>query len=558
MSGCINNPSTPELCICLGVICNFWKTEGNSSAVLSCKKLFPWRQPQCSKGKKGGKPESKIAEESDAEKAKANAALWEARLDITEQSRVEYREAARKLARANEELTSQQYRVEKDTVEIIAFLKKKEAEKDEQIEKLQQQLRDLKRQAREEKEELVSDYTQQLNELDEKFKKKSNELRMVQSEMKTIKEFRKKKAQMEKELEDIKENLYIAKKEHKEIVARMEHKFFGEKLRLEKEAEKKIAQLAERAHNEAIVQLDDAARSVFKENVRLNEALSYHMKEAEELKKMTVKLAEENKDLIQKQVTSELLVEEKVSQVVQLKKEVVELQRKVACLEQGLGHMACEFEAETNMTLQKALISTKAGKVEIDKLQKLLDMKDREMNRVKKLAKNIVDQRTEVERFFLEALDHAKQEVRSSRAQYKQAAQVAYQRKMQEAYAGKEEHPKIRTFTKNEHSTNNVYQDLREAENWANVQSNRVDISELTWEQKEKVLRVVFAKMNGLKTRKPTRDLSLSAPTERSIKDKEDPGSLIQDNNPSLTFITQAPLPGIPSQGSILPDIQAS
>lgn len=49
-------------------------------------------------------------------------------------------------------------------------------------------------------------------------------------------------------------------------------------------------------------QLDDAARSVFKENVRLNEALSYHMKEAEELKKMTVKLAEENNDLIQKQV----------------------------------------------------------------------------------------------------------------------------------------------------------------------------------------------------------------------------------------------------------------
>ncbi|XP_041122206.1 basal body-orientation factor 1-like isoform X1 [Polyodon spathula] len=510
------------------------------------------------KGKKGGKPESTIAEESDAEKAKANAALWEARLDITEQSRVEYREAARKLARANEELTSQQYRVEKDTVEIIAFLKKKEAEKDEQIAKLQQQLRDLKRQAREENEELVNGYTQQLNELDEKFKKKSNELRMVQSEMKTIKEFRKKKAQMEKELDDIKENLYIAKKEHKEIVARMEHKFFGEKLRLEKEAEKKIAQLAERAHNEAVVQLDDAARSVFKENVRLNEALSYHMKEAEELKKMTAKLAEEKNDLLQKQVTSKLLVEEKVSQVVQLKREVGELQRKVTCLEQGLGHMACEFEAETNLTLQKALISTKAGKVEIDKLQKLLDMKDREMNRVKKLAKNIVDQRTEVERFFLEALDHAKQEVISSRAQYKQAAQVAYQRKMQEAYLGKEEPPKIRTFTKNEHSTNNVYQDLREAENWANVQSNRVDISELTWEQKEKVLRLLFAKMNGLKIRKPTRDLSLSAPTERIIKDKEDPGSLLQDSNPSLTFITQAPLPGIPSHGSILPDIQST
>ncbi|MGH0169351.1 UNVERIFIED_CONTAM: hypothetical protein FKN15_073311 [Acipenser sinensis] len=128
------------------------------------------------KGKKGGKPESKIAEESDAEKAKANAALWEARLDITEQSRVEYREAARKLARANEELTSQQYRVEKDTVEIIAFLKKKEAEKDEQIAKLQQQLRDLKRQAREEKEELIAKLQQQLRDLKRQAREEKEEL----------------------------------------------------------------------------------------------------------------------------------------------------------------------------------------------------------------------------------------------------------------------------------------------------------------------------------------------------------------------------------------------
>lgn len=29
----------------------------------------------------------------------------------------------------------------------------------------------------------------------------------------------------------------------------------------------------------------------------------------------------------------------------------------------------------------------------------------------------------------------------------------------------------------------------------------RVDISELTWEQKEKVLRLLFAKMNGIKAR---------------------------------------------------------
>lgn len=85
------------------------------------------------KGKKEGKHESKVDKESDIEKAKANAALWEARLDVTEHSRVEYREATRRLARANEELTNQQYRAEKDTVDIIAFLKRKDAEKEEKV-----------------------------------------------------------------------------------------------------------------------------------------------------------------------------------------------------------------------------------------------------------------------------------------------------------------------------------------------------------------------------------------------------------------------------------------
>lgn len=44
-------------------------------------------------------------------------------------------------------------------------------------------------------------------------------------------------------------------------------------------------------------QLDDASHSVFKENVRLNEALKYHMKETENLQKLTASLAKKNATL---------------------------------------------------------------------------------------------------------------------------------------------------------------------------------------------------------------------------------------------------------------------
>ncbi|KAL0598563.1 Basal body-orientation factor 1 [Plecturocebus cupreus] len=147
------------------------------------------------------------------------------------------------------------------------------------------------------------------------------------------------------------------------------------------------------------------------------------------------------------------------------------------------------------------MIENRAGQVDIDKLQHFLQMKDREMNLVKKLAKNILDERTEVERFFLDALHQVKQQILVSRKHYKQIAQAAFSLKMRAVCAGRTECPQIRTFDGREHSTNSVNQDLLEAEKWTHTEGN-VDIGDLTWEQKEKVLRLLFAKMNGCASRK--------------------------------------------------------
>ncbi|XP_078515998.1 basal body-orientation factor 1 [Lissotriton helveticus] len=507
--------------------------------------------------KKGGKGASRLDKESEVERAKANAALWEARLEVTEFSRVEYREAARRLARNNEELAKHQYQIEKDTVDIIGFLKKQDQQKDEVIEQLQQQLVAQKKEAQKENETMVEKYSDQLNNLEEKFNKKVDEMRLIQGEMKVIKEFRKRKTEMEKELDDIKESMREANREHKEALAWMEHKFFEEKRRLEQEAEKRTAMLAERAHNEAIVQLDERGRAVFKENVRLCEALSYHLAEEDELKKANSKLKEERAALLLEKETSDLLVQEKIAQTMQQKAKLMELQRKVESLETALAHMSREFKGEIQKTQDKALVQNQAGQVELEKLQKMLEMKDREMNRVKKLARNVLEERKEVERFFMEALGQVKMEIASNRHYYKQAAQNAYQRKMLEAAAGKEEYPRVRTFNVNEHSTNNVHQDLQEAEKWSSLQSGMVDISDLTWEQKEKVLRLLFAKMNGVRLRKQNNGLVHVSSTEIAIRGQGVEEPSVQQELRSMTFLTQrVPSPEPSTQRVLLPDIQ--
>ena len=104
----------------------------------------------------------------------------------------------------------------------------------------------------------------------------------MQSELKTVREFRKRRAEMQQQLEQLQSSLEASEHEHKTSLSNMEHRyslplslslfllfsiflslpfhyncccvsrFFEEKLRLQKEANRRIAELAEKAHAEAV------------------------------------------------------------------------------------------------------------------------------------------------------------------------------------------------------------------------------------------------------------------------------------------------------------------
>nr|XP_022332139.1 basal body-orientation factor 1-like isoform X3 [Crassostrea virginica] len=435
------------------------------------------------KGKKGSKKN-----ESVAKIAAANSKVWEARLEIAETSKQEYREHANQLVKENDQLQDMIRITEKDTIECFTLLQKKDEEKKNENERLKQSIRELKKEHRKEKENIVEDFSTQINELEEKVSEKTREVELMQSELKVVKEFRRKRGQMQKELDDIKEAMYNANRDHKGTLTRMEQKFFEEKMRLQQEANQKIAELAERAHTEAISNLDETTKSVYKENVRLSEALSYHMKEGEVLKKLRDKLQEENERLKGDKELNDMMVQEKIVQVKQQKEQLRQLTEKIQTLEKSLSHMSREFNTEKKTIVMQARTENEAAKIELAKLQRVIDLKTREMNKVKRLAKNILDQRTELERFFLESLEQVRNEINAN--QY----------------------------------------DI----------SGKVDISDLTWEQKERVIRYLFARMNGgAKVTKMN-----SAPPLPAIENKVQRLSISHDpsppDEPDSTFLTQA------------------
>ena len=74
----------------------------------------------------------------------------------------------------------------------------------------------------------------------------------MQGELKTVREFRKRRAEMQQQLEQLQSSLDASAHDHKTSLSNMEHRFFEEKLRLQKEANRRIAELAEKAHTEAV------------------------------------------------------------------------------------------------------------------------------------------------------------------------------------------------------------------------------------------------------------------------------------------------------------------
>lgn len=71
--------------------------------------------------------------ESDMEKVKASAALWEFRLQVSDQELLQCREEWHKLAHAHGDLTDQLHRQERDAIDVTRYLTGQNTAKEEQV-----------------------------------------------------------------------------------------------------------------------------------------------------------------------------------------------------------------------------------------------------------------------------------------------------------------------------------------------------------------------------------------------------------------------------------------
>lgn len=144
---------------------------------------------------------------------------------------------------------------------------------------------------------------------------------------------------------------------------------------------------------------------------------------------------------------------------------VSKLRAKVASLDEALQLKGKELEQEREKGIETTG-SVPVDQVELENLQKALAARERELGHIKRLARAVVEQRTELEQFFCEALDQVKQEIRESRVRCKKEELQAYRWRLREATAGRMKFPPIRTLHENGHSPNPVQSETEVAARW--------------------------------------------------------------------------------------------
>lgn len=167
-------------------------------------------------------------------------------------------------------------------------------------------------------------------------------------------------------------------------------------------------------------------------------------------------------------------------------------------------------------------------------LRKLLRLKNRELRNLRRLAQTILNQRTDVEQFFLDSLEHVKREVERERKEKHDREVEHYHREMNCAQGIK---PSLR-FPKL--TSPNSPAPRRDSAPPGPPQhfTEKVDLRQLSWEDRERVLRLVFAKINRSQSYVDMQD-SPPETIETPPKHARSPNQREKHRSPAVYFATE-------------------
>ncbi|GAB5360156.1 hypothetical protein AAMO2058_000603400 [Amorphochlora amoebiformis] len=361
-----------------------------------------------------------------------------------------------------------------------------------EIDRLNNRLRAALDANREQQKQHANEISQAVSAVRKEYEPKVNGLRkqntQMEKELEDLKDFKAKKHAVSAELAETKASIRSIKLRHLEEIKAIDRKHSLMKEDMMKDVELRIKIIKQKSREGVLKETHIESQRLRLINQQMSDEIRFHVKGNNSLRskneKIKTKLKQAKLDLSLLKDENELQTVRSAKhneKIKKLKRLNESLKDEVRGLRQELGELR-----EGYIQLQR---DSEAPTQEIRHLRNYLAIKNNEVLRMKRLAKTILDQRGDVERFFLKALEQVKFEIRLKRDR---------ERKLQK----KVETLRLLSLTKGRNTTlppmgpSSNKHGLAEAEFAKPAHERRVDLADLEPEDRERVLRLLFSKIN--------------------------------------------------------------
>ena len=409
-----------------------------------------------------------------------------------------YRAECERLRKINHKLKQEMFEREKANFEVIDHWRLEVDKKDQVIEKQRRAADDMFAQNEKEKNYAEEVFEAKINVLENELEhtetKMAVENQRLGDKVNELTQFAEHKDVLEKELEDLNREKKELEERQSETVVKMERKFIEEKARLQKDINRKLLAFKTASEEKVNENLDASTKRILMQNRQMADELRLHVQETNELLKTKSRLVAETKRLTRESELQKQEGAEFGTKCAAQKRTIREQQDKVKNLERSLSKVVHEFEAERQRWAESATSDTANAEASKETLLLQLNAKERELKTLRRLAKDILRQRSDVEQFFLDSLEYVREQAVKEATERKRKFDREYLSQVRDATMNKGvafpsigRSPFMGTQSK-----------------LPTAAEQKVDLAELTWEDKEQVLRMLFAKINHAQNRRAT------------------------------------------------------
>ena len=418
------------------------------------------------------------------------------------------------LRKENDVMKSRLLKSEQDTHDFVAYFQKELQGKDLRIQKLNEMIGQSDVERKREREKLLKDQKDQVEALECSLANTESALatkvKTLEDELAKVEAFREMKRNMETRIESLETQLKEKTETLMQEQTSNERKFLMEKSKIQKEMAAKIDDVRKQAKDEMRNGFFDAdTLKIIAENKRMTEELKFQHQTTKELQCDKIKIEDEVK-VVKRDVE---LAEDKVTECC---RQMRGLKTKNSKLEAKVTSMTTLLDAtkQDHATAQKKATASLEKNLEqqtLDaaSLRQIVRVKNRELRKIRRLAHIVLEQRTDVEQFFLDALADVKEKIRDKRrAEYRHSV-AEYRAQIKEATSPtknngmKAQFPKIRALQAGKNMDNFSFLDPDAVRTLPRLKT-KVYLKDLSLEDREHVLRLLFAKINAVYGSLPT------------------------------------------------------